>query len=592
MTLRPLRLARRRLLVELLWFALALLILSYSWMFATISVPNERSRLYLSVAMVDHHTLSIDRPIQRFGRIFDWAKYKGRAYTDKAPGSSLIAAIPYAIVRAFSQPEDWPIERLINLARTWLMLPLGLVGFFVMRRTVYALGLDDEIGLITAFGWLLGTTAFHYSTALYGHQIVGVALLAALCLVLRAEALSAEAATTRALALRLFGAGLCAGIAGLTEYQAGVPCVLLTLYVLAGPLRKRPLLVVAFGLGALPCVLALMAYNNAAFGSPFDLSYHHLVNRDLATLHREGVGGVTLPNTRLLIPVTFSLHRGLFTTSPALLLAIPGAAWLWRSGHRRLGALVATTLLFNIAFVAGTRAWFGGWSFGARLMVPGMSWMMLGVAWALHRYWHRLSWQVIARGLLVAGVLIQQLIHIVFPELPETATNPLPDIVWPSLRAAHISPNLLSSLTTIQGLPSLIPLAAALLIVCTYLATPTLATPTPPQDTTPPADPDGGADDDEVVKVSDAPDVSENPELSKAPRTTTPTPLPPARRALLALASAWALILWLTVSHLAGPSWDQHHRDRFQRWMHSWAEKEVVLRVKARAWPHPRPLSR
>ena len=568
MTLRPSRPERRRrLLSELLWFALALLILSYSWMFATISVPNERSRLYLSVAMVDHHTLSIDKPIKRFGRIFDWARFEGRAYTDKAPGSSMIAAVPYAIVRLFSSPEDWPIERLINLARTWLMLPLGLLGFLIMRRTIYAMGLDDEIGLLAAFGWLLGTTAFHYSTALYGHQIVGVALLAALGLVVRAEALAQQggegASSLKGQALRLFGAGLCAGVAGLTEYQAGVPCVLLTLYVVAGPLRRKPQLLVAFGLGALPCVLILMAYNHAAFGSPFDLSYHHLVNKNLATLHREGVGGVTLPNARLLLPVTLSLHRGLFSTSPALLLALPGAVWLWRSGRRRLGALVAVTILFNIAFVSGTRAWFGGWSFGARLMVPGMSWMMLGAAWAMHHLWRRLSWQVFARGLLVAGVLIQQLVHVVFAELPETATNPLLDIVWPSLQAGRLSPNLISTISSAQGLATLIPLAVALLIVCARLAIPTLPTPS----------------------VSSEP--LEGAEAEAAAEADAPTPpiIPHARRALLTLAAAWALAIWLVVSVATGPSWDRAHRDRFQRWMQSWASKERVLRVKARAWP-------
>ena len=64
--------------------------LSYTWMYGAISVPNERSRVYLAVALWDDHTVQIDEPLKRWGKIFDLARHDGHYYSDKAPGSSFL----------------------------------------------------------------------------------------------------------------------------------------------------------------------------------------------------------------------------------------------------------------------------------------------------------------------------------------------------------------------------------------------------------------------------------------------------------------------------------------------------------------------
>ncbi|MFB6351598.1 MAG: hypothetical protein ABEN55_17345, partial [Bradymonadaceae bacterium] len=157
--------------------------LAFSWLYLDLSVPNERSRIYLAVDLVDHGTLSIDRAVERFGRIPDLAAHEGHTYSDKAPGSSFLAAGVYWLVRRFSEPGDWTIEGLLRLMRTVLAIPIGMLGFFLLWRFLRRLGVENWIAELTAVGWLLGTTAFHYSTVYYGHQIVAVALLGALWLV-------------------------------------------------------------------------------------------------------------------------------------------------------------------------------------------------------------------------------------------------------------------------------------------------------------------------------------------------------------------------------------------------------------------------
>jgi hypothetical protein len=449
---------------EFLLGALVLALLSYSWMYSRVTVPNERSRVYLTVAMVDHGSLSIDEPVRRFGGINDWARRDGRYYTDKAPGSSFLGVVPYAAVRAFSPAKSWTIERLVNLMRTWVMLPLGLLGFFLLRRLLRRCGRSEPTVDLASLGWILGTAAFHYSTAFYGHQIVAVALVGALGLVLDAEQ---EGARRRWLSM--LGAGLLCGVAGLTEYQGVIPCGLLAAYVLAGPLRRHGWALAAFVAGALPGAAALLVYNTLAFGGPFHLSYHYLVAEDLRAIHGAGIGGVTWPHWDYMIGGLFSLHRGFFTTAPLFLLVFPGLYWMGRDRQWRQTAFVGVALLYFLLFISSTKIWFAGWSFGPRLLIPVMGWAMIPVARAIDalRAWP--AGDGAARGLALGGVLYCQAVHAVFPELPEGATNPMLDAVLPALRAGVVSPNLGMKWLGLHGTWSLVPLAVLVLAAVAVL---------------------------------------------------------------------------------------------------------------------------
>ena len=76
----------------------------------------------------------------------------------------------------------------------------------------------------------------------------------------------------------------------------------------------------------------------------------------------------------------------------------------------RLFALVLGTLLFEVLFLAGTRAWFGGWSFGPRLMVSGFSFLAIGVGWGLVDFERSLWTRIVSRGLLLWSVVYQLLV--------------------------------------------------------------------------------------------------------------------------------------------------------------------------------------
>lgn len=455
------------------WLGLLVLaLLAYSTMFRAVTAPNERSRVYLAVALVDHHTLAIDAPVERFGEILDAASFDHHVYSDKAPGSSVLGAVVYGAARLFTPASAWSIDDLLTLMRRWVMIPIGLGGFWLLGALLRRAGVRSALADLVSVAWILGTSAFHYSTAFYGHQIVAVLLLAALYWVIVAE----DAATTRPgwATFVALAAGAAAGFAGFTEYQAGIPAALLALYVVSGPLARRVWPLLAFALAAGLFVLALGAYHRAAFGGAFELSYHHLENRGLQSIHNQGVGGITRPNWASFEGGILSLHRGLIATSPMFLAAFPGAAVLWRSGRRRLALLTAVTSAYFIAFISSSNMWVAGWGFGPRLLVPGMPWALVLVAHGLAAV-SRSAWgEGLARGALVVGVAYQQLVHAFFPEPPDTASNPLLDVIAPLARAHLVAPNVMQRWFGVTGLASLWPLLALVLVALTWLATSSL----------------------------------------------------------------------------------------------------------------------
>lgn len=456
--------ALRRRAWELFLSVGVIFLVSYTWMFTDISVPNERSRVYLAVAMVDGQTVQIDEPLDRWGKIYDLAEREGHFYSDKAPGSSVLGAVLYGVARLFTDPAEWTIGELINLFRTWLMIPLMLLGFLFLRRILEFLGLDPPVIDVASLGWALGTAAFHYGGAYFGHQIVSVCLLGSFYCVTRAEGIGLSGGT-RGIAAWMVAAGAFAGLAGMTEYQAIVVCALLTGYVLAANRNTRRAGLLPFLAGAAPFGAGLLLYNALAFGGPFELSYHYLADEGLREIHGQGIAGVTMPKWEYFFGSMFSLHRGLFSTSPMFLLLFPGLYFMWRQGWRRLTLLVAATFLYFVAFVSSSNMWFAGWGFGPRLLVPAMGIWAIAVAAGLQSA-TKFSWsEGFAKGLFVVGVLTHQLVVAFFPEPPDSTHNPLVDVVPLMWDEGITSPNLGKTLFGLESLSSLIPLAVVVAVM-------------------------------------------------------------------------------------------------------------------------------
>lgn len=435
-------------------------VLAFAWMPAAgVSLPNERTRIYLAVAMVDHQTLSIDEPVRRWGRPYDIARFEGRYYTDKAPGTSFLAAAVYGAARLFAPSDAFTIESLIVLMRRAISLPLGVLGFCFFRSLGRRLSMPAWAVDWSSVAWILGSAAAHASGAFFGHQMVSTALVASLWLYGNVEdRVLAERPRSWHYAL---GLGLTAGFALLTEYQSAIPFALLALYILSGPLIRHPRTVAWMVLGAVPGVAGLLIYNRLAFGGYFELSYHHLLAPSLQALHGTGIGGVHMPKTAYAEGALLSWHRGLLKTSPYFVLLIPGVVVLWKRGKVRLGVLLALVFSYYVLFVCSTQIWFAGWGFGPRLMVPMMGLSCLAVTAGLATLSSPLL-RGLGIGLCLWAIVYTQLVNVVFAELPERFENPLYDVVVPAFRQAVFAPNLAMELAGTSGYRSLVPWAVVL----------------------------------------------------------------------------------------------------------------------------------
>ena len=449
---------------------------SFSWMYAIVQGPNEQTRAYLTAAIVDDHAIQIDRSLQRFGGVYDLASYEGHFYSDKAPGSSLLAAPVYAIARTRQHTEAASATEIVNLARNWLMLPFALLGFSALRGLLRRLGRSPASVDLISIAYSLGCAVLHYSAAFYGHVLVATLLIVSLWCMARAGMFSSARAwqdTSSARVSRyltLAAAGLCAGFAGLTEYQATLVAVLFLVPVVC--VRERRVeAVLAYLTGAVPCALALLLYNKAAFGGPLQLSYQHLVGASLQSLHGTGLAGATWPTQEAVFGLLFSAHRGIITTSPWIAFGVLGLFTMARAQVRPLHITLSVCVAYLFLAVASSSVWYGGWAFGPRLLIPAMPLLAIGAAYACDALATYPFADSVARAFVIFGVLYQQLVQLTFSELPPELHWPLRESVAPVLRATLVSPNLACKVMP-WGQPNIIPIGASLLALSLFIAWP------------------------------------------------------------------------------------------------------------------------
>jgi hypothetical protein len=142
----------------------------------------------------------------------------------------------------------------------------------------------------------------------------------------------------------------------------------------------------AYGLGAAMPLLALLAYNTAAFGGPFHVPQQFLASDLSETSHGRGMLGFTLPTLDRILGLTVLPQRGLVAYSPVLVLgpvgwvmAVRRQDTIWRS----MAWLSVSTSLCVLLWAASFEDWRGGFSFGPRYLIILLPFVLLGVAAAI-----------------------------------------------------------------------------------------------------------------------------------------------------------------------------------------------------------------
>ncbi|HRY44952.1 MAG TPA: hypothetical protein P5164_13495, partial [Thermoanaerobaculia bacterium] len=389
--------------------------------------PNELSRWAAGASLVDRRSLAIapDVAAHLGPRFEDVAERDGRLYPNKAPGATLAALPGYAAARPFAGPPGPASMRIAVTAMRWsaATLPVLLLSL-LFARAALARGAEPGACALSLLALLFGTPLFAYGLLLFAHALVSLALFGAWALLYPPD--------QRESPRREVAAGALLGLAVLSDYPALVPVALL---MLAAAWRRPVARTVRICLGALPAAALFFGFNTIAFGGPFELPVSHERFAAFRSLREHGAWGVGWPSVANLLRLLFDSSKGLFVLSPVLLAAAASTpAALRRLGLRAGATLVAVPVTLFLVY-SGFPDWHGGFTVGARYLVPALPFLLLPLAFV--------RWGPLATALAGASTAAVALTTLVFPFVPPGFPLPWGSFAAPLLAKGLVAPNLL-----------------------------------------------------------------------------------------------------------------------------------------------------
>ncbi|MBI3875768.1 MAG: hypothetical protein HY300_07380 [Verrucomicrobia bacterium] len=379
----------------------------------------------------------------------DKSYYQGHYYSDKAPGTALLAAPGFAVGFTVANSRQMPVEKQW-LVCSWfatagscgLLGALGGVALFGWLRT----WVSNKQALVTVLALSLGGPSFPYATMLYSHAIV-IALLVTALLLLGVHWAEPESPRRKAAEI---GAGFACGLAIACEYSAGIAA--LAIPFMAGGFARWGLLrfisAMLVPLGLIPL------YQYLSFGSPFTLTY---LNEARFVKHHSGFVGINFPpKLENAYTMLFSARRGLFYWTPFLLLALVGMKRLLRISARRFWVCYLVPLI-HVTIMSGYWDVGAGLGLGSRLLSPIVPFLALPAALGLARF------PRVGVALAILSILMTGLGTIVSALVSAGIYDPLRGIHWPGLKHGVIAHNL--------GMAAGLPAHVSVLLLCGVSAT-------------------------------------------------------------------------------------------------------------------------
>lgn len=417
-----------------LWlFALAAVV--YAATLTGITCSNDGSHYALVRSLVDRRSVEVSS-FAGFTEGNDLARKDGELFTDRPPGTAVLAAPLYALGKVLPSPAT-PLPSkhdAENPALYYLMLfpvMLGAGTLVVLYQLLRRWQLGSSAAFLTCLTVAFGTLHWKYSTVLFSHAASGFCLLTALWTTFRAagdppqqqndgqETEAVQSDQPRHIGLALL-AGLLAGSSAVVEYSnlpvIGVLGAFLAWSAWRAPAARTWKTLGGFGAGLLPPLLFLAWYNAAHFGAPWVTSYAYNVSYPWATSFRttfdfpllqglhamlfftggplsESLSLTTLNGERIVQGVA---NQGLFLLSPVLLCAVVGLLPLVRGtittgsragkgGHRaELGVTLGIALFYLLLF--STHHTFHGGMRDGRYLTPFIPMLSIPLAFFLQAY--------------------------------------------------------------------------------------------------------------------------------------------------------------------------------------------------------------
>ena len=450
------------------FFALTFLVFTCVFPYiAAINNPNENVRVYMTMALVEEHTLRIDHVVERHGWTNDMAKAPAKNgelhfYSVKAPAVSYAGMPFYWAFTRIAPRFGHPIPTVASSAEDkawWLRSAILVLRLFTIQLPCFAFLVWLERWLRTVSGDVvlrlcavaaagLGTNYLAYTFMFASHAPFACATFASFAITTRERWLFAHARDRRS--SRAFLAGFFAGLATLLEYHGLPLSVALALYALTA--FARPSRLSLFGLGAGLNAAVLMIFQWRAFGNPLTPGHKFSETESFRQILSTGVFGISAPKWIALKGIAVDGAFGFFGTSPFMwlgLLVIPfGLVWRRPSTPRRDVVRAATTawlamMLLLFVTVSAAVNWRAGWAIGPRYLGAAPPFFAFGATCALEQLGasgrHRRAMvRAVAGGLALASVAQSGLVSMLYNSLPESVVKPLSQFAIPMIRVGFV----------------------------------------------------------------------------------------------------------------------------------------------------------
>ncbi len=367
----------------LLFVVIALLyLLTYR---GNIDVIDEAMMMGVTAQVADAHTLQINAI---YPALLPWgapaADPAQPIYAKYAPGQSLLALPLYMLgklipIRTLKTLNDQPYMPYLPFAAALLLNTLAtLLTTLAIFSTVQLWGYSRRTAAFTVILYAATTLAWPYAKTFYSEPTTACALAWMVYFAIRARQHRSPADSLWS----GLAAGLCLGLAILLRTSSVVFVPFLLLYLLPAPLDMLSTLPGIF-IGA----ILTLGYNLVRFGNITESGYE---------------AGFGRAPWEAWLGFLISPSRSFFLFNPVLLLAIPGASWLWQRARRDV-LLIVSLILAQYALYGAWWAWDGGQSLGPRFLIPAIPMMALFLAPVIER----VRWRPILIALAVIGFGVQ-----------------------------------------------------------------------------------------------------------------------------------------------------------------------------------------
>ena len=320
-------------------------------------------------SLVEDGDLSVERELGVAGR-------NGEYYSKYGIGLSLLAVVPYALVRPLAELHERPdaLEQVAVATLLPLVSALLVVALFALCRR---LGAGVRSSVLVALGAVAGTFLLVYTKEFFGEPLTALFLVVAL---------------ERALAGRPMQSGAALAAGALVRPEAFAFALVLVPFF---GFTRGPAAFVRATVPLLGAVAFTLAYNAFRFGGAYESGY----------------GG---NEARFIWPTPLDdllIHpeKGLLLFAPVVVLAPFAYVRLWHT-DRAAAALLGGTVVAGFLVVASTPAWDAGWSWGPRHLIAIVPVMVAPCAlWLEAAAWRTRAFVALcALGLViaVAGVLV------------------------------------------------------------------------------------------------------------------------------------------------------------------------------------------